>query len=143
MMELTPDIPRKIMKKIRTQYSEDALPPWQPNECHIYYEEAWMEPNQPYMLPLVILKTPTCSWLSAGGGCTMCNYQYISSFQRRITEDNIMNQVKWALQQLSPIERFPYIHLTSSGSFLDPKEVSNELLIKIFEGINRYRCKNT
>lgn len=133
MMKLTPEVPKKVMKKTRTQYKEDPLPIWEPDKCYIYYEEAWMEPNQPYLLPLVILKTRTCSWLSEGGGCTMCNYQYISSFKRKITEDNIINQVKWALEQLSPMERFPYIHLTSSGSFLDPKEVSNELLVKILK----------
>jgi len=34
------------------------------------------------------------------------------------------------------MERFPYIHLTSSGSFLDPKEISDELLIKILKLLN-------
>ena len=130
-MKLTSDLPQKIMKKIRLQYKESVLPAWEPNRCHIYFEDAWMEPNTPYILPLVIMKTRTCSWLRQGGGCMMCNYQYISSFKRRITDDNILNQAKWALSGLSPLNRFPYIHLTSSGSFMDPNEISDEILIKI------------
>lgn len=132
-MKLTPSQPKRIMKKIRLQYKEDILPPWEPNTCHIYYEDAWMEPGIPYVLPLIILKTNTCSWLKNGGGCMMCNYQYISSFDKKATDDNILNQVKWALSRLSPLKRFPYIHLTSSGSFMDPSEIGDDVLVRIFE----------
>ncbi len=140
-MKLTPDLPQKIMKKIRLQYKEGTLPSWDPDRCHIYYEDAWMEPNIPYILPLVIMKTHTCSWLKIGGGCTMCNYQYISSFNKKITNDNILNQVKWALDKLSPLKRFPYIHLTSSGSFMDPNEINDDVLIKILELLNKSEIK--
>jgi len=127
-MTVTPALIAQTMKTIRQEYTETVLPKWNPREGCIYFEEAWIGHKQPYILPLVILKTHTCRWLQKSGGCAMCNYQFISAFENRINDEDILSQARWALDRLSPIERYPYLHLTSSGSFLDPLEISDQVL---------------
>jgi len=136
IFKLTPDMPMKIMMDIRSNNYRNHLPKWNPNTCNVYYEDAWLKPNKPYILPLIILKTRTCNWLLKGGGCTMCNYQFYSSFNKPIKDENILNQLRNALKQINPNIHFPYLHVTSSGSFMDHQEINDETLIRILELLN-------
>lgn len=130
-MSLDVSAPIKVMKSIRRLYDFGSLPIWDPKTCFIYFEDSIYE-DRPYFLPIVVLRTKPCSWLIKGGGCLMCDYQRVAALKdRNVTDKDIINQAKWALRRLRPRERFPYVHVASSGSTLDPKEMSDKVLIKI------------
>jgi len=122
----------RIMKTIRTQYQSAKLPEWNPTQCDIYFEDSMLPDGRPYFLPLIILRTKPCSWLLRSGGCTTCNYQFVAALSdRSVTDEQIISQTKWALEKLRPLERYPYIHISSAGSFLDPTEISDQVLVRI------------
>lgn len=102
----------------------------------IYYEEATYE-GRPYNLPLIILKTAPCRWLLSHGGCTTCNYQQVASF-KPVDPDRVLEQLDDALHRLGGPGRYPYLHLTSSGSFLDPREIGDDLLVRLCDRLHRY-----
>jgi len=121
------------MKAIRELYDSRSLPPWDPKTCYIYYEDSIYD-GKPYFLPIVVLRTRPCNWLVKGGGCLMCDYQRVAALKDRdIDELDIISQAEWALKHLKPNERFPYVHIASSGSTLDSKEISDYVLVKLLK----------
>jgi radical SAM enzyme (TIGR01210 family) len=132
-MTLSASDPIRVMKAIRALYDSDSLPSWDPKKCCVYFEESIFE-SKPYFLPIVVLKTNPCSWLTRGGGCLMCDYQRVAALRgRQITESDILDQAEWALKWLRPDQRFPYVHIASSGSTLDPEEMSDKVLVGILK----------
>jgi radical SAM enzyme (TIGR01210 family) len=138
-METDVALPSKVMKLFREHYPYPRREAWNPNQPEVFLEEANYE-NRPYILPLVILKTHTCRWLQSAGGCTMCNFQSVSAYDRDICKENILNQVKWAMNLLCHFQR-PYLHLTSSGSFLDPDEIDDDTLVEILRVLDKSGVK--
>lgn len=67
----------------------------------------------------------------------MCNFQSISAYDQTISKENILNQVNWALKKLMTKVPRPYLHLTSSGSFLDPNEIDDEILVEILQTLEK------
>lgn len=133
----------KLMQVMRTIRSMDAshhLQSWDPDTAAIYYEEFMLD-ETPYILPMITLKTSPCSWLLAGGGCTMCGYHLAGSWNRPITGANLRHQILAALETLSPLERYPTIHIGSSGSLLDPAEVPDEICFELFSALQERGAK--
>ncbi|MBD3231733.1 hypothetical protein GF322_03655, partial [Candidatus Dependentiae bacterium] len=87
----------KIMKKLRENMKEvdDNL-----DVPEIYFEETRMSDNQSVaLMPLVALKSNPCRWLKHSGGCSMCGYQLAASLKTKPTEENLINQTKFAINR--------------------------------------------
>lgn len=74
----------------------------------------------------VILRTVGCRW----NRCTMCGY---ASEGAPATADDLLVQMAKALERLSPGDRV--IKIYTSGSFLDPREVSEEARERILDSL--------
>lgn len=114
----------KIMKKLRIsmkQISENLDVP------DIYFEETRRVDNKTItLMPLIALKSNPCKWLRCSGGCSMCGYQLASSLNKKPSDENLINQTKFVIKRC-PSKLYPLITFNSSGSFLDPEEISDEL----------------
>lgn len=120
----------EIMKKLRENMEQvdDNL-----NIPEIYFEETRMSDNQSVtLMPLVALKSNPCSWLKNCGGCVMCGYQLAASLSKRPTDENLVNQTKFAIKRC-PAKIYPLLTFNSAGSLLDPNEVSDELRPKLLQ----------
>jgi len=102
------------------------------NKCDIYFEETRNIDNSHVLMPLVALRTNPCSWLKAGGGCVMCGYQLAASLGKEPTEQDLINQTKYAIKRL-PAQIYPLITFNAAGSFLDAAEISDELRPKLLQ----------
>jgi radical SAM enzyme (TIGR01210 family) len=80
---------------------------------------------------VIILRTCACHWArSQSGGCSMCGY-YNDATVETVNHQNILNQFNYAIQKnankLKEIEEKKgkiALKLFTSGSFLDPTEIS-------------------
>lgn len=103
------------------------------NVPEIYFEEVRMADNKTIaLMPLVALKSSPCSWFKSCGGCTMCGYQLAASLCKKPTDENIINQTKFAIKRC-PSNIYPLITFNSAGSLLDPEEISDELRPKLLQ----------
>ncbi len=75
---------------------------------------------------VVILRTRGCRW-ALGGGCTFCGYVN-DSFIRKIEPHELVQQFRTALEGY---QNEPILKIYTSGSFLDPYEVSEEAQAEI------------
>ena len=116
----------KILRRDMTEISEDI------NKPDIYFEESRDANNSPVLMPLVTLKTLPCFWLKSSGGCTTCGYQRVACLNRVPTESSILKQVEYTIKNV-PSKYYPLITFNSAGSFLDSKEISDELREKIMQ----------
>lgn len=123
-MKATRDLIRTAMKEVRSAHFARPDPRPDPNVPVIYWEETCFR-GQPYMVPLVILRTRPCRWFSTGG-CVMCNYE-LMAVDEGVEDENIVNQAKYAIAQLQDLSKYPYLLLTSQGSFFDDNEVPASL----------------
>lgn len=117
----------KIMRQIKEgarQVSGDL------NIPNIYFEESRREDGSPFLMPLIALRSNPCISFSNSGGCAMCGYQLAASLSQSPTDSNLINQTKYAIQTL-PAETYPLITFNSAGSFLDTKEINDELRPKL------------
>lgn len=120
--------------------SSHFLPQWNPDICSFYFEEnTWKEHG--YLMPLVILKTRPCQWYSKGGGCTTCGYNLLAAIDNEITKKNLFNQVNY-LTKVLPSSRFPFITLTSCGSFMDSSEIDDNTRLEILKILNKRGYKH-
>ncbi len=67
---------------------------------------------------VIILPTVGCRW-GRKEGCTMCGYVYDAP--REISQEKVVKEFKRALGELEGVK---YLKIFTSGSFLDPQEVS-------------------
>lgn len=117
---------KQISAKISQLMREFRKPLWELplqgslREPVIYFEEANVE-GKPYKVPLFILRTKPCFWLQSGG-CSMCNYHIASALNHNVSTNNLYDQFSQVLNFVKG-KQLPYILLTSSGSFLDDREV--------------------
>lgn len=120
----------QIMKELRKNMKEvdDNL-----DVPEIYFEETRMSDNRTVaLMPLVALKSNPCSWLKNCGGCVMCGYQLAASLSKKPTDENILNQTKFAIKRC-PSKIYPLITFNSAGSLLDPSEISDELRPRLLQ----------
>jgi radical SAM enzyme (TIGR01210 family) len=82
-------------------------------------------------MPLVTLKTRPCHWFLHGGGCTTCGYNLVADLNQEITKEHLLTQTRY-FTRLLPSSSFPFITLTSCGSFMDPGEIDDETRLEIF-----------
>lgn len=99
----------------------------------IYFEEVRLhsseDPNTgPYIMPLATLRTTPCGW-SIKSGCLMCGY-FTGATNGDITPSHLIAQTKAVIERLDPTI-YPAIVFTSNGSFLDPREVPDDLRPKL------------
>ena len=99
------------------------------SRCSIYFEESRLN-DKPYLLPLCILRTKPCFWIREGGGCAVCGYNLNTNVDHEFCEQDLLDQVKYITDHLSS-QTYPFITVTSTGSFLDTKEVSDDTRRKI------------
>ena len=102
-----------------------------PNTCNIYFEENRYL-DKPYDMPLITLVTTPCRWLTATGGCTTCGYNLVSSLNEDISQQNLINQLNWTLEQIDAA-KYPFITLTSAGSFMDKREIADDVRLKMLD----------
>ncbi|MEK7992902.1 MAG: hypothetical protein AAB403_03760 [Planctomycetota bacterium] len=67
----------------------------------------------------------------------MCNYQLEADFQGRVTDDDILAQIDYAIARILPEPAPPYVLVTSAGSFLDDREVAPGVRRAILERLSR------
>ncbi len=129
------------MKKIRNgMYENIIFPIDDANKCNIYFEENRYL-GKPYNMPLITLRTRPCHWLTASGGCTTCGYNLVASLKNEISPDNLINQLNWALEQIDSIT-YPFITLTSAGSFMDKVEIDDYLRLKMLDILSQRGFKH-
>lgn len=112
---------RSLMRQVRQTHFARPGPRPDPRTPVVYWEETSLN-GVPYMVPLVVLRTRPCRWFSAGG-CVMCNYELLA-IDEGTSDTDVLLQAESAIRQLGPdLGRYPYLLLTSQGSFLDDEEV--------------------
>lgn len=94
----------------------------------VYTEEANFK-GKPYEVPLFILRTSPCFWLTSGG-CSVCNYHLVSAMGRKVGLEDLRAQIDFVINYIRGYE-LPYILLTTSGSFLDNREIPEDLRLEI------------
>jgi archaeosine synthase beta-subunit len=120
---------RKLMRIVRKDHFSRTDPRPNSREPVIYWEETNVL-GKPYLVPLVILRTRPCRWFSSGG-CVMCNYE-LMAIDEGVSDNDVLTQVEFAVKHLGgDLSKYPYILLTSQGSFLDDEEVGAELRNRI------------
>jgi radical SAM enzyme (TIGR01210 family) len=60
----------------------------------------------------------------------MCNYELLA-IDEGVSTSDILAQVDYAIEYLNPISRFPYVFMTSQGSFFDDREVTSDIRLEI------------
>ena len=123
---------QKIVKAMQSIRQEMKQVHGDLNIPDIYFEETRKDDGSHCLMPLVALKTIPCGWLRAGGGCTMCGYQLVASLDRIPTEKNIINQTEYTIHT-APSKIYPLITFSTAGSFLDTRELSDELRPKLLK----------
>ncbi|MGD2248128.1 MAG: hypothetical protein PVF58_06950 [Candidatus Methanofastidiosia archaeon] len=109
--------------------SSKYKPKWDPNTCNVYFEEnTWR--NHGYLMPLAVMKTRPCHWFLHGGGCSTCGYNLAAALNCDVTKEQLLNQVHH-LTKILPPSAFPFITLTSAGSFMDSREIADEIRLEI------------
>lgn len=109
--------------------SSKFKPKWNPNVCNVYFEEnTWKKHG--YLMPLAVMKTRPCHWFLRGGGCTTCGYNLAAALDHEVTKEQLLNQVEY-LTEILPSSAFPFITLTSAGSFMDSREIDDETRLEI------------
>lgn len=103
------------------------------NRVDIYFEEVRLHSDGdpfigPYVMPLVTLRTNPCRW-SMSAGCVMCGY-HLGAPRTEVTDENLEAQTQDAIARLDP-QRYPSLVFTSNGSFLDPREVSDSVRLRL------------
>lgn len=83
----------------------------------------------PVQAGVIILPTIGCRW-GRKVGCIMCGYVYDAA--REIGQDKIVEEFKKAIDKLDNIE---YLKIFTSGSFLDPQELSKNSIKKILKEV--------
>lgn len=83
--------------------------------------------NEPEETAVVIFRTRGCSWYNFSS-CTMCGY--FNDVSPSITDENIMKQIDHVSSALGGTE---ILKVFTSGSFLDPQEVSIEVRKYFFD----------
>lgn len=89
---------------------------------------------------VIILPTIGCRW-GRKVGCIMCGYVYDAA--REIRQDKIIEEFKKAIKKIDNIE---YLKIFTSGSFLDPQELSarsvREILSNVPESVRRVQIES-
>lgn len=83
--------------------------------------------GSPEETAVVIFRTKGCSWYNFSS-CTMCGY--FNDVSPEITEENILNQIDHVKSSLGNVR---ILKVFTSGSFLDPVEVSPKVREYFFE----------
>ncbi|HEB79275.1 MAG TPA: hypothetical protein ENI79_02210 [Rhodospirillales bacterium] len=99
------------------------------DNADIYFEEVRLQAptdqmRGAYVMPLVTLRTAPCRWAESSG-CTMCGY-HLGAASEMATPDQLVRQTEDAMSRLDP-RIYPALVFTSNGSFLDPREVPDDL----------------
>lgn len=123
---------QKVMKQVRVAHFARSEPKPNPREPVVYWEETCLQ-GRPYMVPLIILRTRPCRWFTAGG-CVMCNYELLA-VDEGVSDEDLLVQLEVAMSQLQPLRKYPYLLVTSQGSFLDDAEVSLEMRSRILQAL--------
>ncbi len=124
----------RIQQKMRRLLLQLRQPQWDRghhvnlSKPVVYYEEAHFR-DRPYNVPLFILRTTPCSWLSAGG-CSMCNYHLVSAMAEAVSREQLASQIDFVVAQVQGRE-LPYILVTSAGSFLDDREIPEDMRLEL------------
>ncbi|MFX1370673.1 MAG: archaeosine biosynthesis radical SAM protein RaSEA [Promethearchaeota archaeon] len=89
----------------------------------------------------IILRTRGCSWaLSDYGGCSMCGY-YLDAYNKEVPIKNLINQFDYAfnnkINEISKDSNNYIFKIFNSGSFLDEKEIPEEVRLYIYEKISK------
>ena len=113
---------QKIMLNLRQQ--QEQFPKLNYNKPVIYKEEANFR-GKAYDVPLFIMRTTPCFWLKAGG-CSVCNYHLGSAMNYKVSHNELLLQIDEVIRYINGRE-LPYILFTTSGSFLDDKEIPEDI----------------
>jgi radical SAM enzyme (TIGR01210 family) len=83
----------------------------------------------------VVLATPGCSFARGEkGGCTMCSY-ILDGASQKVSSENLILQFMHAMASLEGLSGPISVKVYTSGSFLDPDEVSLEARVEILKAM--------
>ncbi|MBY8999494.1 MAG: archaeosine biosynthesis radical SAM protein RaSEA [Candidatus Heimdallarchaeota archaeon] len=103
----------------------------------VYWEEDSRLRSEQGKALVFILPTRGCSWaLSKSGGCSICGYIYDNPQQTDF--DSIYDTFQAILKNKLKKEFAYAIKIFTSGSFLDPLEIPEELQLKFTEELSKY-----
>ncbi|MEE8400834.1 MAG: archaeosine biosynthesis radical SAM protein RaSEA [Candidatus Hydrothermarchaeaceae archaeon] len=114
----------KVMKEIRRK----GLLKHKGRENAVFWSEKDFL-DGPISAGVIILPTIGCRW-GRREGCTMCGYVYDAA--KNATQENIFNEFKKSIDKIGDVK---YLKIFTSGSFLDPQEISLSSMKKILTNI--------
>ncbi len=94
------------------------------------WEESEIDDSEVKDVFSVIFRTRGCSW-SYLGGCSMCGYY--TDTNPEIKDEHLERQLSSALEKY---DDQPIVKIYTSGSFLDEKELSNDIAEKILDSFD-------
>lgn len=128
-----------IMREIRKPMNSLNL---DTKTIYLYFEKTILPPidstdsEKNYMMPFLILVSNPCSHILKQGGCTMCGYSNLATFEHKITGDVIYKQFRKDFEIIKKIPRHEMVAIGTAGSFLDPHEVPYDVQAKIIKELN-------
>lgn len=119
---------RIVEKRKAKKISEPKTKSW--------IEEDYIESHGRVRAKVIIMPTEACSW-AWKSGCAMCGYSYEYSEK---SDEELLNEFKEELKK-SDANGFDYLKIFNSGSFLDEREVSENLRKKIIREVSKLEIK--
>ncbi len=114
----------KLMKRLRKK----GLAKYKGRDRAVFWREKDFL-DSPIEAGVVILPTVGCRW-GRKEGCTMCGYVYDAP--REISQERVVEEFNRALGALDSIV---YLKIFTSGSFLDPQEISADAVREILSHV--------
>ncbi|MCE5250007.1 hypothetical protein LLG96_07285 [bacterium] len=85
---------------------------------------------------VITLRAPGCSWVKAGGGCTMCGHYAGTTRGALPSADEFVSQFRTEISRYDPGD-ISVLSIYNSGSMLNPDEIGFDALKRIFMDIRR------
>lgn len=104
-----------------------------PDQLETLWKEKDMVDGEVADALVMIMRTNGCVWAKTGG-CTMCGYR--SASLKDVTSEDLLKQLD---QAISRYDGEPFVKIYTSGSFLDEKEIPEEVRNKIFDAFSDCR----
>jgi len=131
----------QVMKTIR-EPMKTIMPNF--NATYLYFQKTLLPSidskgyRKNFMMPFLILVTNPCSHILKCGGCTMCGYSNLATFNN-INGMHIYDQFRKGLEIIRRIPHHEMIAIGTAGSFLDSNEVPYDIQARIIKELNSIR----
>lgn len=119
-----------LRERVRNVHSRSSRSEKKDLVAHWREKEPLDKESDPVETFSVIFRTRGCFW-SYDSGCTMCGYY--TDTNPKIEKEDLVEQIEKAHSEYSQED---IVKIYTSGSFLDDKEIPDELALKILDGFD-------